>query len=91
MPGESVSYAGAAGKNVQAWIVKPPGFDLGKKYPLLVLIHGGPQGVWKFLMRYAPPETRTQIQAAGVTAITRSIPWNWELNQVTRPPTAGQP
>jgi dipeptidyl aminopeptidase/acylaminoacyl peptidase len=44
--GESVTYVGAAGKNVQAWIVRPPDFDPAKKYPLLVLIHGGPQGVW---------------------------------------------
>ena len=26
--------------------MKPPDFDPAKKYPLLVLIHGGPQGVW---------------------------------------------
>jgi dipeptidyl aminopeptidase/acylaminoacyl peptidase len=45
-PGESVSYTGAAGKSVQAWIVKPPSFDPAKRYPLLVLIHGGPQGAW---------------------------------------------
>jgi dipeptidyl aminopeptidase/acylaminoacyl peptidase len=45
-PGESVNYAGAAGKSVQAWIVKPPAFDPSKKYPLLVLVHGGPQGAW---------------------------------------------
>lgn len=45
-PGESVSFTGAAGKTVQAWIVKPPDFDPGKKYPLLVLVHGGPQGAW---------------------------------------------
>jgi dipeptidyl aminopeptidase/acylaminoacyl peptidase len=45
-PGESVRYAGAAGKDVQAWIVKPPAFDPSRRHPLLVLIHGGPQGVW---------------------------------------------
>lgn len=45
-PGESVTYVGAAGKDVQAWIVKPPDFDPARRYPLLVLIHGGPQGVW---------------------------------------------
>ena len=44
--GESVTCAGAAGKSVQAWIVKPPDFDPAKKYPLLVLVHGGPQGAW---------------------------------------------
>ena len=45
-PGESVSYTGAAGKTIQAWIVKPPDFDADRKYPLLVLVHGGPQGAW---------------------------------------------
>jgi dipeptidyl aminopeptidase/acylaminoacyl peptidase len=45
-PGESVSYRGAADKDVQAWIVKPPDFDPAHRYPLLVLIHGGPQGAW---------------------------------------------
>jgi dipeptidyl aminopeptidase/acylaminoacyl peptidase len=46
-PGESVRYDGAAGKAVQAWIVKPADFDPTRKYPLLVLIHGGPQGAWE--------------------------------------------
>jgi dipeptidyl aminopeptidase/acylaminoacyl peptidase len=45
-PGESMSYTGAAGKKVQAWLVKPPSFDPAKTYPLLVFIHGGPQGAW---------------------------------------------
>jgi dipeptidyl aminopeptidase/acylaminoacyl peptidase len=44
--GESVSYTGAAGKSVQAWVVRPPAFDPKKRYPLLVLVHGGPQGAW---------------------------------------------
>jgi dipeptidyl aminopeptidase/acylaminoacyl peptidase len=45
-PGESVTYEGAAGKRVQAWVVKPPPFDPAKQYPLLVLVHGGPEGAW---------------------------------------------
>jgi len=45
-PAESVTYTGAAGKSVQAWIVKPPDLDAARRYPLLVLIHGGPQGAW---------------------------------------------
>ena len=44
--GESLRYTGAAGKSVQAWVVRPPAFDPAKKYPLLVLVHGGPQGAW---------------------------------------------
>lgn len=29
-------------RKIQGWIVKPPGFDSAKKYPLLLEIHGGP-------------------------------------------------
>ncbi len=32
----------ADGRDIQAWIVTPPGFDKSKKYPLLLEIHGGP-------------------------------------------------
>ena len=39
-------YAGADNTPVQALIVRPPNFDPQKKYPVLVLIHGGPQGNW---------------------------------------------
>ena len=30
------------GRPIQGWIVRPPGFDPEKKYPLLLEIHGGP-------------------------------------------------
>jgi acylaminoacyl-peptidase len=30
------------GRKIQGWIVKPPGFDRQKKYPLILEIHGGP-------------------------------------------------
>ena len=36
----------ADGRKLQAWLVLPPGFDPAKKYPAVVLIHGGPQGAW---------------------------------------------
>ena len=34
------------GIKVGGFLVKPAGFDLQKRYPLLVLVHGGPQGAW---------------------------------------------
>ncbi len=37
---------GAKGAKVQSILVKPPFFDPNKKYPLIFLIHGGPQGHW---------------------------------------------
>jgi dipeptidyl aminopeptidase/acylaminoacyl peptidase len=38
--------ADSSGRSVQGFMVKPPGFDPKKKYPLKFLIHGGPQGAW---------------------------------------------
>ncbi len=43
---ESVRYPGALGAQVQAWVLKPPGFQAGTKYPFVLFIHGGPQGAW---------------------------------------------
>ncbi|PYK09273.1 MAG: S9 family peptidase, partial [Verrucomicrobia bacterium] len=45
-PLESFTFKGANNDDVQGFIVKPPGYDPNKKYPLKFLIHGGPQGAW---------------------------------------------
>lgn len=33
-------------KTVHSWVIKPSNSQKGKKYPLALLIHGGPQGSW---------------------------------------------
>jgi dipeptidyl aminopeptidase/acylaminoacyl peptidase len=43
---ESITVAGAGGTPMQMWLLKPPGFEAKKKWPLVYLVHGGPQGVW---------------------------------------------
>ncbi len=45
-PLESFWFTGAKGDRVEGFLVKPPNFDPGKKYPVKFLIHGGPQGAW---------------------------------------------
>ncbi|HEV2177917.1 MAG TPA: S9 family peptidase [Terriglobia bacterium] len=45
-PAEFVNTKGALGAEIQNLIVKPPAFDPKKKYPGLMLIHGGPQSAW---------------------------------------------
>ncbi|MDQ2898710.1 MAG: S9 family peptidase, partial [Acidobacteriota bacterium] len=45
-PLEEFWVEGAEQTQVQSFLVKPYGFDPGKKYPALMLIHGGPQGAW---------------------------------------------
>jgi dipeptidyl aminopeptidase/acylaminoacyl peptidase len=53
---EYVWYTGEGGTKVQMWIVKPPDFDPGKKYPLVLWVHGGPQNAWNdaWSFRWAP-------------------------------------
>jgi len=41
---ESVTYTGADGAEIQMWVHYPPGFDPDRKYPLFLLLHGGPHG-----------------------------------------------
>jgi dipeptidyl aminopeptidase/acylaminoacyl peptidase len=43
---ESFSFNGAHNDEVEGFLVKPPNFDASKKYPVKILIHGGPQGAW---------------------------------------------
>lgn len=43
---EDFEYEGALKAKVHGFIVKPPQFDKAKKYPMVLLIHGGPQGAW---------------------------------------------
>ena len=45
-PAEEVEWRGAMNKNVHGFLLKPAHFDPSRKYPLIVLIHGGPQGAW---------------------------------------------
>jgi dipeptidyl aminopeptidase/acylaminoacyl peptidase len=45
-PAEDFWFKGAGGDSVQGLIVRPPNWQAGKKYPVLLLIHGGPQGAW---------------------------------------------
>jgi len=42
-PPETFWFEGAEGTKVQAMLIRPPKFDATKKYPLLVVLHGGPQ------------------------------------------------
>jgi dipeptidyl aminopeptidase/acylaminoacyl peptidase len=40
---EEIAFDSSADRRrMQGWIVKPPGFDPAKKYPLVLEIHGGP-------------------------------------------------
>ncbi|HKA08426.1 MAG TPA: S9 family peptidase [Gemmataceae bacterium] len=44
---EPVKVSVEGGVTMQMWILKPPGFDPAKKWPVAFLVHGGPQGAWE--------------------------------------------
>ncbi|HEY5491521.1 MAG TPA: S9 family peptidase [Gemmatimonadaceae bacterium] len=46
LPLEDYWFTGANGVKIHGWVMKPPQFEAGKKFPVLLLIHGGPQGAW---------------------------------------------
>jgi dipeptidyl aminopeptidase/acylaminoacyl peptidase len=43
---EEFNYTSFDGKRIQGWIQKPPDFDPGRKYPLILNIHGGPHAAY---------------------------------------------
>jgi dipeptidyl aminopeptidase/acylaminoacyl peptidase len=45
-PLEDYWFTGANNVKIHGWVMKPPQFEAGKTFPVLLLIHGGPQGAW---------------------------------------------
>ena len=49
---EEFWFKGANGDKVHGFILKPVGFQEGRKYPVAFLVHGGPQGAWEDHFHY---------------------------------------
>jgi dipeptidyl aminopeptidase/acylaminoacyl peptidase len=43
---DEITYDSFDGRTIQGWILRPPGFDPSKKYPLILDIHGGPHAMY---------------------------------------------
>ncbi|HEY6219579.1 MAG TPA: S9 family peptidase [Gemmatimonadaceae bacterium] len=50
---EEIWYTSKDNLRIQGWVVKPPGFDPSKKYPLILDIHGGPQSMYNVGFNFA--------------------------------------
>ena len=48
VPVERVPFKGADGWDVDGFFMKPVGWEPGKKYPMILTIHGGPAGMFGF-------------------------------------------
>jgi dipeptidyl aminopeptidase/acylaminoacyl peptidase len=51
---ERMEFSGADGWKIEGWLIKPPGFDPGGRWPLVMEIHGGPHGEysWAFFHEF---------------------------------------
>ncbi|HSG29013.1 MAG TPA: S9 family peptidase [Candidatus Krumholzibacterium sp.] len=88
-PLEEFWFEGAEGRKVHGMIVKPPFFEEGRKYPAILLIHGGPQGAfgddfhyrWNLQMFASPGYVVATINFTGSTgygqAFTDAISGDW--------------
>ncbi|MBI4444724.1 MAG: S9 family peptidase [Acidobacteria bacterium] len=88
-PLESFQFKGALGDTVHGYLLKPPQFDPARKYPLVYLIHGGPQSAWEdmfhprwnYQMFAAPGYVVAMINFHGSTGygqeFTDSISQHW--------------
>jgi dipeptidyl aminopeptidase/acylaminoacyl peptidase len=47
-PPEMIRYKSFDGRTIQAWVQRPPDFVTGKKYPLILDIHGGPHTAYGY-------------------------------------------
>jgi dipeptidyl aminopeptidase/acylaminoacyl peptidase len=46
---ETIWYKSFDGRRIQAWVQRPPDFQPGKKYPLILDIHGGPHSAYGYV------------------------------------------
>jgi dipeptidyl aminopeptidase/acylaminoacyl peptidase len=88
-PAEEFWFEGGGKDKVHGFLLKPPFFDPKKKYPLVLLIHGGPQGAWSDNFHYrwnaqmfaSPGYVVAMINFHGSTgygqAFTDSISGDW--------------
>ena len=58
---DEIWYEGSGGDRIRSWIIRPPGFRQGQRYPTVFLVHGGPQGSWLDSFHY---RWNTQLFAA---------------------------
>ncbi len=45
-PAQDFSFTGAGDAPVHGFVVRPPAFDSTRRWPMVMLVHGGPQGAW---------------------------------------------
>ena len=88
-PLEEMWSRGALGDSVHSFVLRPPQWEAGRKFPVILLIHGGPQGAWldtwhsrwNYQMMAAPGYGLVIVNPRGSTgygqAFLDSVTKNW--------------
>jgi len=85
---ERITAKSTNNTEVEGWVVKPPDFSQGRKYPLVFEIHGGPHGMYNvafspsyqnfaasgFVVLYTNPRGSTGYGSAFGNAIEKNYP-----------------
>lgn len=50
---EELWYTSSDGQKVQGWLIKPANFEPGRKYPMVLWIHGGPWSMYSVAWNWA--------------------------------------
>ncbi len=50
---EEIWYKSVDDWDIQGWIIKPPNFDPNRRYPLILVIHGGPHAMYNVGFNFA--------------------------------------
>lgn len=69
---EDIAFKSRDGTEIHGQIVKPPGYESGRRYPTLLWIHGGPQGQDDHsleLEAYGPPLERLLFASHGYVVL----------------------
>ena len=66
---EEVTYRSADGTEIETFVVKPPGFEEGKRYPTVLWIHGGPVAQYDYRFDF-----QAQLFAANGYLVLRPNP-----------------
>ncbi|KAJ3491680.1 hypothetical protein NLI96_g535 [Meripilus lineatus] len=93
--GEDFWFKGADDKDIQGWVIKPHGFKKGetKKWPVVLLIHGGPEGAWEdqWSTRWNPNIFAQQGYLTIAINPTGSTTFGQELTNAIKKEWGGKP
>jgi len=92
-PPEHFTFTSARGRSIHSMLIRPPGFDASRKYPLLLLIHGGPAAHdsdqiglrWNYHLLGAPGYVVLTVDYTGSTSFGEKFAQAIKLDPLKTP------